>query len=162
MRLDNNTSAYTYSAWSDIGYKISPYNWDITPRVGTRYTLIHRATSTDEAGQTTSGDNLHFWTAYTDATIAYNNFDFHGIKFVPSVNIGASYDMRSDNDIFNIAINNNKYNIVGDKLPRLAGNIGTELGIIFNESGELRIGINAQLRNDYNNISATIRGALRF
>lgn len=162
LRLDNNTSAYTYSAWSDIGYKISPYNWDITPRVGTRYTLIHRATSTDEAGQTISGDNLHFWTAYTDTTIAYNNFDFHGIKFVPSVNIGASYDMRSDNDIFNIAINNNKYNIVGDKLPRLAGNIGTELGIIFNESGELRIGINAQLRNDYNNISAMIRAALRF
>ena len=162
LHLDNNSSVYTYGAWSDIGYKISSYDWDITPGAGVQYTLVHRRTSTDDAGQRIDGDNLNFWTAYTNTTFAYNGFDFGEIGFVPSVTLGLAYDMYSDNDIFDITVNNNRYEIVGTKLPHWAGNIGANLNMTFNQYGEISIGINAQMRDNYNNISAMIRAAMRF
>lgn len=162
LHLDNNSSVYTYGAWSDIGYKISSYDWDITPGAGVQYTLVHRRTSTDDAGQRIDGDNLNFWTAYTNTTFAYYGFDFGKIQFVPSVTLGLAYDMYSDNDIFDITVNNNRYEIVGTKLPRWAGNIGANLNMTFNQYGEISIGIDAQMRDNYNNISATIRAAMRF
>ena len=63
---------------------------------------------------------------------------------------------------FDITVNNNRYEIVGTKLPRWAGNIGANLNMTFNQYGEISIGINAQMRDNYNNISAMIRAAMRF
>ena len=162
LALDNNPSMYTYGAWSDIGYKFQSENWRITPRIGTKYTMIHHSTSTDDATQTIRGDNMHFWTAYTDATVGYDAITLGDVQLIPSVTIGGTYDMRADTQIFDVAVNNTTYTITGTPLARWAGTIGADMRIKFDTGAQIDISLATQLRQGYSDITATVYGILRF
>lgn len=160
--VDNNPSIYTYGAWTDIGYRIAGLNWHATPRAGARYTLMHRGAVTDDADQTTESKNLHFLTAYADVSVARANIMLGNINLIPELTAGASYDLRSDTDNMRVSINGTSYLITGAHLPRWAFNSELKLRAVFSPITELEFGAGVELRRDYNNYMAHLRGILRF
>ena len=160
--IDNNSDVYTYSGLADIGYRISELDWNFTPRIGAQYTIVHRDNSIDSVGQEIASRDLHFLTAYTGLTVARYNFMMGGITINPEFIIGASYDLRSDADMYNVSVNDISYIISGRALPRWALNSELKLRAEFNPVSELEFGLGVDLRQDYINYMAHLRGTLRF
>lgn len=162
IQIDNDPTFYTYGAWSDLGYRFSTINWDIKPFAGAKYTLIHRNESTDAVHQTMSDNNLHFLTAYGAVSVTRNNWAVGNIDLIPEIQIGASYDIRTESDEAYVSVNDTSYRIIGETLPRFALNTGLKLRAVFNPITELDVGINADLRQDYTNYNVHLRGVFRF
>lgn len=162
FQILNNPSIYTYSGWMDLGYRFASMNWRATPRVGVKYTLMHRGSATDEVQQTVMSKNLHFLTTYTDMTIARENLFVGKVNIIPELSVGASYDARSDVDNAQVEINNLLYTIAGKNLPRWAFNGEVKLRVVFNPIAELEFGCGAEVRKDYTNYIMHLRGVMRF
>ena len=162
FQVGNNAPLYTYGLWSDVGYRFGNDNWAFTPRGGVRYALAHRGESSDDAGQTLLGSDLHFLTTYADVAIARYNLWTGATNIIPEITLGASYDLRSDADDAHIRINNASYTITGTTLPRWAAHAELKMRAILTPITELEFGAGVELRRDYHNYNVRLRGMLRF
>ena len=101
-------------------------------------------------------------TAYADVSVARANIMLGNINLIPELTAGASYDLRSDTDNTRVSINGTSYLITGVHLPRWAFNSELKLRAVFSPITELEFGAGVELRRDYNNYMAHLRGILRF
>lgn len=162
LHVSNNSDLYTYDVFGDIGYEFVTTNWRTTPRLGAQYTLTHRSSATDSAGQKTDSPDLHFARLYANVSVARDNWAISAVQIVPNITIGASYDMHSDADNATVFVNDTLYQINAEILPRWALNSALNARVIFSPDTELNFGAGAELRDGYVNYTFRIGGRLNF
>ena len=162
INIYNNPLLYTFGAWSDIGYKFAVKNIQFVPRGGIRYINIHRTSSTDSATQFISSGDTQFITAHAGITTGLKNINIFGINIIPELNIGASYDMRSDKDNALVNINNQTYEISSARLGRTAAYGDITARMQFGKNSEIQINANAEFRDGYQNYTIGISGIAKF
>lgn len=162
VRLENNPLLYTMGAQSDIGYKFTANKWNITPRVGARYTFAHKTSSTDGAGQRITAENRHFFTTYANMEFGREFYLARDFRLVPSVELGGSYDLRADRGNSTVYINGAKYDIVAETLAPWQANAALKLALVFPSGARLQIGADVGLREGYTNYTGMIKGGINF
>ena len=162
LQLDNSLNITTFSAWGDVGYDFARASWHLLPRAGMRYMDVHRDGTIDNVGQNIAAADLDFLTAYANMSVTRGNWYLADVELVPSVTIGASYDMRTKADDLYVNVNDATYVIIGTTLPRFAFDTELKLGAQFNEFTQIDFGISAHFRADYINYTGRIRARLRF
>ena len=162
IQLFDDFGLYTNSIWSDIGYSLSFNELKITPFVGTKYTFLHRNKSIDSAGQEISSANLDFLSTYTKLITEYKFIYNESFSFLPSLELGISYDWLADIDNVNVVISDTEYYISAERLASWQGLVGLKFKFNFGVLYNLEVGADFTFRDGYNNYTGMIKGSMRF
>lgn len=162
IQLFDNMGLYTTGVWSEIGYKTPFYNWEMLPTIGTRYTLIHRNSSTDTTGQEISSADLNFLTSYAGVSFAHSFWFGDNVSITPVIDFGGSYDWHADVDDLSVRLGSAEYYIQSERLARWQANGGVKLKIGWGGIYEVQMGADVSMRKGYNNYSGSIKGSIMF
>lgn len=162
IQLFDNMGLYTTGVWSEIGYKTAFYNWEMLPTIGTRYTLIHRNSSTDTTGQEISSADLNFLTSYAGVSFAHSFWFGDNVSITPVIDFGGSYDWHADVDDLSVRLGSAEYYIQSERLARWQANGGVKLKIGWGGIYEVQMGADISMRKGYNNYSGSIKGSMMF
>lgn len=162
IQLFDNMDVYTTSVWSDIGYSLNFYSWEMLPSIGTRYTFMHRKSSTDTAGQEISSADLDFFDSYAKVSFGREFLLSENFKLTPVIEFGGAYDWHADIDDLKVKLNVVEYSIQSERLSPWQANGGIKLKLSWNNNYEFQLGLETSLRKGFNNYSGFLKGAILF
>ena len=160
--VTNDSRAYTYGAWGDIGWNFAGVNWHTVPRVGIRYLSVNVNESTDAVGQMIQVKDSDFVTLYTNVSVARDNWMVGSFQLMPEIKIGASYDIRTSASDAIVSVNDTQYEITSYNLSRVALDSEFKLNAMFTPHTKVNLAVGAQLRDNYVNYAVRIGGTWRF
>ena len=133
------------------GYEYEKGAWYITPQVGLRWHRIHRHGYTDAAWQTVSGRNMDIISGVAGLHIQ-NDTSVGSAKFRPNLYLGITYDFATDRDKAEISLTNGEnYEIVSQRLNRLAIEVSPSLTYNINDKWSANIQYTGSFREHYQN-----------
>lgn len=162
IAIHSDPELYTYGVESDVGYDINCGGITFTPRIGARYYQAHRSSSSDDVGQSLSGDDLNSLSSFANLTIEKSFYLMEDFSIVPAIEFGGSYDWLEDNVNNAVNITKYNYNIISDALSKWQANAGLSIKANIGPTVQVQIGTDFIYRNNYKDISGNVRASCKF
>ncbi len=154
LELDANYHVQHYAMQGRMGYDVTEW---FSPNMGLRYTRLHQEGYTDGA-QNVSAENADYFTGMLGADFQMEQRLSQHMSLLPHLYTGLSYDFVSDDNNSRVTLPNaTGYNIVGERLHRLAFEIGAGVTARLYSSVEIALGYEGSFRQDYNAHTGTLK-----
>lgn len=154
MTLDADYHVQHYAMQGRVGYDVT--DW-FSPNMGLRYTRLHQEGYTDGA-QNVSADNSNYFTGMLGADFQTQQRLSQHVCLLPHLYTGVSYDLKSDDNNSRVTLPNaTGYNVTGERLHRLAFEVGAGVTARLYHSVEMSLGYEGSFRQDYNSHTGTLK-----
>ncbi len=154
MTLDADYHVQHYAMQGRVGYDVT--DW-FSPNMGLRYTRLHQEGYTDGA-QNVSADNANYFTGMLGADFQTEQRLSQHVTLLPHLYTGLSYDFKSDDNNSRVTLPNaTGYNVTGERLHRLAFEVGAGVTARLYHSVEMALGYEGSFRQDYNSHTGTLK-----
>ncbi len=154
MTLDANYHVQHYAMQGRVGYDVT--DW-FSPNMGLRYTRLHQEGYSDGA-QNVAADNANYFTGMLGADFQTEQRLSQHVSLLPHLYTGLSYDFKSDDNNSRVTLPNaTGYNVTGERLHRLAFEVGAGVTARLYHSVEMMLGYEGSFRQDYNSHTGTLK-----
>lgn len=154
LELEANYHVQHYAMQGRMGYDVTEW---FSPNMGLRYTRLHQEGYTDGA-QNVSAENADYFTGMLGADFQMEQRLSQHMSLLPHLYTGLSYDFVSDDNNSRVTLPNaTGYNIVGERLHRLAFEVGAGVTARLYSSVEIALGYEGSFRQDYNAHTGTLK-----
>ncbi len=154
LTLDADYHVKHYAAQARMGYDVT--DW-MSPSVGMRYTRLHQEGYSDGA-QHVSADNSNYFTGMMGIDFQTEKVLSSQVSLLPHLYTGLSYDFKSDDNNSRVTLpNSTGYNVAGERLHRVAFDVGAGVTARLCHSVEAVLGYEGSFRQDYNSHTGTLK-----
>ncbi len=137
-----------------MGYDVT--DW-FSPNLALRYTRLHQEGYSDGA-QNVSAENADYFTGMLGADFQLEKRLSQHTSVLPHLYTGLSYDFVSDDNNSRVTLSDaTGYNVFGERLHRLAFEVGTDVTVRLYHSAEIMLGYVGSFRHDYNAHTGTLK-----
>ena len=154
LELDANYHVQHYAMQGRMGYDVTEW---FSPNMGLRYTRLHQEGYSDGA-QKVSAENADYFTGMLGADFQMEQRLSKHASLLPHLYTGLSYDFVSDDNNSRVTLPNaTGYNVVGERLHRLAFEVGAGITARLYSSVEIALEYEGSFRQDYNAHTGTLK-----
>ncbi len=154
MKLDADYHVKHYAMQGRVGYDVTEW---FSPNMGLRYTRLHQEGYSDGA-QNVSADNSNYFTGMLGADFQTEQRLSQHVSLLPHLYTGLSYDFKSDDNNSRVTLPNaTGYNVTGERLHRLAFEVGAGVTARLYHSVEMALGYEGSFRRNYNSHTGTLK-----
>ena len=149
----------SFGAAAAIGYD---FIGGITPELSVRYLHIGSADYTNSLGIRNKIDGTDYMTAAMGTRYGFDMLLNNGWVIRPSVRYAVKYDLISDDNNITVAMPGvNTYIIDGDRLSRIANEVGLEIGMMYG-AFNMSLNYDIEARADYTSQTGRIKFRYEF
>lgn len=154
MTLDADYHVQHYAAQARVGYDVTEW---MSPSFGLRYTRLHQEGYSDGA-QHVAADNSDYFTGMFGIDFQAQKALSSSVSLLPHLYTGLSYDFYSSDNESRVTLpNSTGYNVAGERLHRLAFEVGAGVTARLCHSVEAVLGYEGSFRQDYNSHTGTLK-----
>lgn len=154
LTLDADYHVQHYAMQGRVGYDVTEW---FSPNMGLRYTRLHQEGYNDGA-QSVSADNANYFTGMLGADFQMQQRLSQHVSLLPHLYTGLAYDFASDDNNSRVTLPNaTGYDVKGERLHRLAFEIGAGATVRLYSSVEIIAGYEGSFRQDFNSHTGTLK-----